>query len=73
MFDENMKKVLEFYNKGLALYREKKFKEGIEEFEKVLQIKPDDGPSVLYIQRCKDYIHNPPPENWDGVYVMKTK
>ena len=73
MIDEATKKMLEFYNKGLELYRNKKFSESIKAFEKALEFKPEDGPSAMYIQRCKDYIKNPPPEKWDGVYVMTTK
>lgn len=73
MIDEATKSLLEFYNKGLELYRNRKFKESIKAFEKALEFNPEDGPSAMYIQRCKDYIKNPPPENWDGVYVMTTK
>ncbi len=73
MLDETTKKMVENYNKGLELYRDKKFEESISYFEKALELIPDDGPSAMYIDRCKEYIKNPPPENWDGVFVMKTK
>jgi tetratricopeptide (TPR) repeat protein len=65
--------LLEQYNKALALYKQRKFQEALEEFKKALQIVPDDGPSQLYVERCLEYIKNPPPEDWDGVFVMKTK
>ncbi|MCX7811825.1 MAG: tetratricopeptide repeat protein [Leptospiraceae bacterium] len=65
--------LLEQYNKALALYKQRKFQEALEEFKKALQIVPDDGPSKLYVERCLEYIKNPPPEDWDGVFVMKTK
>ncbi|MDR1932495.1 MAG: hypothetical protein LBQ57_06710 [Spirochaetales bacterium] len=42
-------------------------------FEEALQIDPHDGPSRVYAERCRDLAANPPAEDWDGVYVMKTK
>lgn len=66
-------KLLEQYNKALSLYKQRKWEEALKEFQKALEIIPDDGPSKLYIERCKEYIKNPPPEDWDGVFVMKTK
>ena len=71
--DEKTVKMLDAYNKGLELYRNRDFQGGMQYFEKALEFKPNDGPSQMYIQRCKDYIQSPPPSNWDGVYVMKTK
>ena len=68
-----MKKLLPIYNKALDLYKERKFHEAIGEFTKCLEILPEDGPSKLYLQRCQDYIDNPPPDDWDGVYTMTTK
>jgi tetratricopeptide (TPR) repeat protein len=65
--------LLEQYNKALSLYKQRKWKEALQEFKKALEIVPDDGPSQLYIERCKEYIKNPPPDDWDGVFVMKTK
>jgi hypothetical protein len=31
-----------------------------------------DGPSQVFIERCKDLIAEAP-EQWDGVYVAKSK
>lgn len=68
-----MKELLVHYNQGLELYKQAKFAEAIPFFEKALKLVPEDGPSKMYIERCKEYIKNPPPKDWDGVYVMKTK
>lgn len=67
------KRLLEQYNKALSLYKQRKWEEALKEFEKALQIVPNDGPSLLYVERCKEYIKNPPPDDWDGVFEMKTK
>jgi adenylate cyclase len=33
----------------------------------------NDGPSRLYSGRCDEYLAVPPPADWDGVYVAKSK
>lgn len=73
MVDSITLEMIEQYNKGLELYKQRKFKEAITYFEKALEIIPGDGPSKLYIERCKEYIANPPADDWDGVYVFTTK
>jgi adenylate cyclase len=65
--------MLAAFQNGFDLYHEKKFTEAKAQFQKALEINPSDSPSELYVERCDDYITEPPPENWDGVYVMKTK
>ncbi|MGC8765478.1 MAG: tetratricopeptide repeat protein [Brevinematia bacterium] len=73
MISKEKLQMLEYYNRGLELYRNRRFVEAKEHFLKCLSIVPDDGPSSIYIERCDYFIKNPPPENWDGVFVMTTK
>jgi adenylate cyclase len=61
------------WQEGMALYIKKDFTQALKSFETCLGMKPGDGPSTVYIARCKDYLESPPPEAWDGVYIMKTK
>ena len=64
---------IERYTIGLELYRQKKFSEAIEKFNEALSIEADDQPSRLYIERSQLYLTNPPPEEWNGVFILKTK
>ena len=34
---------------------------------------PEDVPSAMYIERCDVLTENPPPDDWDGVWVMTEK
>jgi tetratricopeptide (TPR) repeat protein len=67
------KKVLELFQEGRKLYNLKQFAKAKAYFQQALAIKPNDGPAKEFIERCDVYIANPPPDDWDGVYVMKTK
>ncbi len=61
------------YEQGLAYYKQRRWYDAMKEFKRVLRYFPSDGPSRVYIKRCLDFIENPPPENWDGVYEFKSK
>jgi len=58
---------------GLEAYKSRQWDQAITLFQEALQIYPDDKPSQIYIERCQEYLQNPPPDDWDGVFVMKTK
>ncbi|MBN2736329.1 MAG: tetratricopeptide repeat protein [Spirochaetales bacterium] len=73
MISEEMTEVLELFKQGRRLYKLQQFEEAKAQFAKALKIMPEDGPSKVYYARCKHYIENPPAEDWDGVFVMKTK
>ena len=68
-----MNRVLALYNDGLQLYKSRKWQEALDKFKKALEIKPNDGPSKLYIERCEHFLENPPGDDWDGVFTMTTK
>ncbi|KAJ3209007.1 hypothetical protein HDU67_006422 [Dinochytrium kinnereticum] len=57
---------------GLSKYRKRFFKEAIDLFETAIRI-ADDGPSKTLLQRCKNYLANPPQSDWNGVYVAEGK
>ncbi len=73
MLSEEKKALLELYNQGIKLYFQKDFKNAITKFQKALEIEPNDGPSKLQYLRCVEYIKNPPPADWDGVFTMVSK
>lgn len=73
MISEEKRQVLDLFKQGRKLYTMMKFEDARDQFAKALKIDPEDGPSKVYYARCKHYMEDPPPEDWDGVFVMKTK
>jgi adenylate cyclase len=61
------------FEQGLVLYRASQWDEAIATFQKVLAIRPEDGASLMYIERSKNLKENPPPAPWDGVFTMTRK
>jgi len=70
---EKDKKVIEAYSQGIKYYKNMEWDKGIQSFEDALSLNHEDGPSKVYLERCKQYKINPPPDDWDGVFVMTTK
>jgi adenylate cyclase len=65
--------LLAAFTDALTLYKEGRFEEAREAFEALAVDHPDDGPIRLYVDRCREYLAEPPPPDWDGVYTMTTK
>lgn len=70
---EAQREVLDLYEEGLREYRKKEWQKAISLFQKALDKDPHDGPSLTYVERCKLYEQEPPPEDWDGVYTLTAK
>lgn len=60
------------YASALALYREGRWTAAAEGCASALAVDPGDGPSLTLAARCSYYREHPPDE-WQGVHVMKTK
>lgn len=73
MITKEKEEVLKYYNLGLTAYKQRKWDEAIRAFERALSIDPNDGPSGVYLERSNEFKISPPPDDWDGVFTMKTK
>lgn len=62
-------KLLSVYGAGLEAFRLRNWKDALEFFRTL----PGDGPSAVYSERCRLFLTNPPPQDWDGVFDLKTK
>jgi class 3 adenylate cyclase/CHASE2 domain-containing sensor protein len=70
---DDLVQAVQAYEAGLQAYRQRNWKDAMSAFEQALAARPDDGPSLTYLNRCKAYVTAPPPADWDGVYIMTTK
>jgi adenylate cyclase len=60
------------FGEGLAHYRARRFGEALASFEAV-QAGRADPPARVFATRCRDYLAEPPPPDWDAVYVPASK
>ncbi|HLF93845.1 MAG TPA: adenylate/guanylate cyclase domain-containing protein [Planctomycetota bacterium] len=59
------------FEQGLAELRARRFQAAWEIFLGLSQRK--DRAAETYLKVCEEYIHEPPPSDWDGSYQMETK
>jgi adenylate cyclase len=67
------KEAMELYQEGLKLYRSRNWEEAIAYMNQAFQLDPSCYVAQVYAQRASLYQLNPPPEEWNGVFVMTTK
>jgi len=67
------KESLEVYQQGLELYRKRNWQEAIGYMNQAIQLDPTCHVAEIYTQRAGLYQLNPPPDDWNGVFVMTTK
>jgi adenylate cyclase len=71
--DEATQEFLDIYANARNAYTGMEFEQAIQLFQQAQQLRPDDKAVNVHIRRAKQYLVEPPPEDWDGVYVMTTK
>ena len=59
------------YTAGLTAWSKQEWDEAEIHFTELYA--QGDGPSGVFLKRIKHMRKNPPPQDWDGVFVMKTK
>jgi adenylate cyclase len=60
------------FARGLAAYRAQDFAGAAALFSDLAD-RLGDGPGKIFQERCRQYQEDPPPADWDGVEVRKTK
>ena len=70
--NEKQSNFVKLFEEGLEFYFKKKWKEAVKSLQAAQKLMDDDASNV-FINRCKEFLKNPPPKDWDGVWEMKTK
>jgi adenylate cyclase len=70
---KEIERFLEKYRVGLAWYHTRRWAEGLSAFAEALQLRPGDYATQLHIKRIQAYQATPPPDDWNGVFVMTSK
>jgi class 3 adenylate cyclase len=59
--------------KAVGLYRERKWAQAAEAFADLGRLRPQDQPARILGERCRGFALRPPPDDWDGVFVLHEK
>jgi len=64
---------LQQFDEARRLYRQRRWAEALSAFQAILDRWNNDGPSILYLKRCQEYLSEEPLPDWDGVFTMTHK
>jgi adenylate cyclase len=71
--DKSSRDLARRFDTALSLYFAADFEQARTLFAGILVDFPADGPAEIFVQRCEQYLRNPPGAGWQGVYVAKNK
>jgi class 3 adenylate cyclase len=60
-------------NRAMECYFRREWQTTIEALEEVRGIVPEDMASSVLVERCRTFLVEPPPTDWNGVTVMREK
>ena len=69
----NLMEVVNHFRDGLALYRRREWDRAIARFDEALRLYPNEKLCGMYVERCVCFREEPPGDDWDGGWIMKTK
>jgi class 3 adenylate cyclase len=61
------------FHSALDLFESRRWKDAQTAFNQVRQQFPGDQPSLLYLDRCGQFLEKEPDSNWDGVFNIADK
>jgi class 3 adenylate cyclase len=61
------------FHKAMDFFEKQNWKDAETSFNQVLKLFPNDGPSQLYIDRCRQFQEHPPLPDWDGSFNLTEK
>jgi adenylate cyclase len=64
---------LDLYASARNAYTTMNFEAALDLFTRAQQMRPGDKAVAVHLSRARQYLVQPPPADWDGVYVMTTK
>lgn len=65
---------VQFFQEGMTLYQNRKWSKAIEFFAQAIELRGGlDLPSSLYIDRCVNFIANPPNADWKPITILHNK
>jgi adenylate cyclase len=67
------RELAEQFRPAIDSYFGREFESAARRFETILSGFPGDKPAQIMLERCRNFIENPPAGDWDGVYQAESK
>lgn len=70
---DQMQEFLEHYETGRTAYLSRDFQRAVMHLKAAQAIRRDDRTTAVHLQRAENFLRNPPPQHWTGIFTMTTK
>lgn len=70
---EKMRKLSEMSEIAMQSYLNREWRESYEQYQKILDIEPEDIVAEIFMSRCRELHDKPPGKDWDGVFRLQFK
>ena len=70
---EALREQVDIFHAALDLFEARRWDDAVKVFNQVLELCPGDGPSLFFMNRCRQYLQYPPDRDWDGVFNITEK
>jgi len=70
---ERYQDLLTDFSQALTVYKQGNWDAAHQMFEAIAEKHPSDGPTQLFLERCRHFRREAPEGVWEGVYTMTTK
>jgi len=70
---EQDQKLVQVFHEALDCFENRRWSQAIKGFNEALSVRAEDHPSILYKDRCVQFLKVPPKDTWDGVYNLTSK
>jgi adenylate cyclase len=70
---DSIQNLIGYFHEGRQAYRQQDWTLAKKKFGECMALRPDDGPSLVYLERILEREKDPVIPGWDGVYTRKHK
>jgi adenylate cyclase len=69
----SLKDALPAFNEALACFYARQWEKAALLLESALKARSDDQASLNLLERCREFLKQPPPDDWDGSHELESK
>ncbi|MDR1046454.1 MAG: adenylate/guanylate cyclase domain-containing protein [Treponema sp.] len=70
---EELQEKVRVFDRARDLFEDGDWRQSAAVFNHILEKTPHDGPSLLYLKLCQQFLRTPPGKNWNGIFNIHKK
>lgn len=71
--EAELRPLVKSFTEAIKTYKDRQWEQALQLFSRLKTSYPNDGPTLMYIERSRLFLESPPGSDWDGVFTATTK